>query len=141
MASHAFFSGIIFDENDNLIETVTVGNETFYVVDDDGFKRHIDSREVDEKIFRYFTDQISGNEEYLANAAATMTGKTDLFSMAMMKNQLKNIDKEIENIFNYAPPPGLTEYLGMSGFKVNIDFHGNIVNVNMPSAPDDSGDD
>ena len=141
MASHAFFSGIIFDENDNLIETVTVGNETFYVVDDDGFKRHIDSREVDEKIFRYFTDQISGNEEYLANAAATMTGKTDLFSMAMMKNQLKNIDKEIENIFNYAPPPGLTEYLGMSGFKVNIDFHGNIVHVNMPSAPDDSGED
>ena len=141
MASHAFFSGIIFDENDNLIETVTVGNETFYVVDDDGFKRHIDSREVDEKIIRYFTDQISGNEEYLANAAATMTGKTDLFSMAMMKNQLKNIDKEIENMFNYAPPPGLSEYLGMSGFKVTIDFHGNIVNLNMPSSPDDSGDD
>ena len=141
MASHAFFSGIIFDENDNLIETVTVGNETFYVVDDDGFKRHIDSREVDEKIIRYFTDQISGNEEYLANAAATMTGKTDLFSMAMMKNQLKNIDKEIENMFNYAPPPGLSEYLGMSGFKVIIDFHGNIVSLNMPSAPDDSGED
>ena len=68
-----------------------------------------------------------------------MTGKTDLFSMAMFKSQLKNIDKEIDAMFHQAPPPGLAEYLGMAGFKINIDLHGNIVNVNMPSVPDDSG--
>ena len=83
MATRAFFTGLIYDENDNLLNTVTVGNDSFYIVDDDGFKRHIDSREVDEKIVRLFTDQIDGNEEYLANAAANMTGKTDLFSMAV----------------------------------------------------------
>ena len=75
----------------------------------------LDTREVDEKIVRLFTDQISGNEEYLANAAASMTGKTDLFSMAMFKSQLKNIDKEIDAMFRQAPPPGLSEYLGMAG--------------------------
>ena len=140
MAKYAFFSGLIYDENNNLIETTTVGNDSFYVVDDDGFKRHIDSRELDEKVVRLFTDQINGNEEYLANAAANMTGKTDLFSMAMFKNQLKNIDKEIDAMFRQAPPPGLAEYLGMAGFKINIDLHSNIVNVNMPSVPDGSGE-
>lgn len=138
MAKQAFFKGLVYDENNEPLQTAVVGNDCFYIVDDDGFKRHIDSREVDEKIVRLFTDQIDGNEEYLANAAASMTGKTDIFSMAMFKNQLKNIDKEIEAMLNQAPPPGLAEYLGMSGFKVNIDLHGNIVSVNMPAAPDQS---
>ncbi len=140
MANKAFFTGLIYDENENLIESVTIGNEAFYVVDDYGFKRHIDSREVDEKIVRLFTDQINGNEEYLANAAANMTGKNDLFSMVMFKNSLKNIDKEIEAMFRQGPPLGLAEFLGMSGFRVNIDIHGNITNVNMPSAPADDSE-
>ena len=138
MANKAFFEGLVFDENDNLITSVIIGNEAFYVVDDYGFKRHIEARDVDERIVRLFTDQIGGNEEYLANAAAQMTGKTDLFSMAMFKNQLLNIDKEIDTMFRQGLPAGLAEFLGMSGFKVNIDLHGNIVNVNMPAAPDDS---
>ena len=61
MANKAFFAGLIYDENENLIETATVGNDAFYIVDDYGFKRNIDSREVDEKIVRLFTDQINGN--------------------------------------------------------------------------------
>ena len=138
MANQAFFSGLVYDENDNLINTVTIGNESFYVVDDYGFKRHIESKEVDEKIFHLFTDQINGNEEYLANAAANLTGKTDLFSMAMFKNQLTNIDKEIDTMLRQGPPQGLTEFLGMSGFKVNIDLHGNITQVNMPAVSEDS---
>ncbi len=140
MAKQALFSGLVYDDNNNLTETVTIGNDAYYIVDDDGFKRHIDSREVDEKIIRLFTDQIDGNEDYLANAAANMTGKTDLFSMALFKSQLKNIDREIEELFRQGPPPGLAEFLGMSGFKINIDMHGNITNVNMPSAPDQEGE-
>ena len=138
MANYAFFKGLVYDENNNLIETVTIGDESFYIVDDYGFKRHIESREVDEKIFRLFTDQIDGNEEYLANAAAQMTGKTDLFSMAMFKNQLQNVDKEIDNMLMQAPPPGLVEFLGMAGFKINIDIHGDITQVNMPTISEDS---
>ncbi len=140
MAKHALFSGLVFDDNNNVLETVNIGNDAYYIVDDDGFKRHIDSREVDEKIIRLFTDNINGNEDYLANAAANMTGKTDLFSMALFKSQLKNIDKEIEALFVQGPPPGLAEFLGMTGFRVNIDMHGNITGVNMPAAPDQDGD-
>ena len=139
MAKQAFFDGLVYDEKNDLLETVTVGSDSFYIVDDDGFKRHIDSRELDEKIVRLFTDQITGNEDYLASQAATMNGKTDLFSMAMFKNQLKNIDKEIEAMFSMPRPQGLTEYLGMTGFKVIIDIHGNIVHVDMPAAPDGPG--
>ncbi len=135
MANQAFFKGLVFDEKNEPLETVNIGSDSYYIFDDDGFKRHIDSREVDEKIVRLFTDQISGNEDFLANQAANMMGKTDLFSMALLKNQLKNIDKEIDAMFRQGPPPGLAEFMGMQGFKVNIDMHGNIINVNMPTAP------
>ncbi len=138
MGSKAFFSGLVFDENDNPVETVMIGNESFYVVDDSGFKRHIESREVDERIIRLFTDQIEGNEDYLANAAANMSGKTDLFSIAMIKSQLKNIDKEIDALFRNGPPAGMAEMLGMTGFKVIIDLHGNIVEAKMPARSEDS---
>ena len=60
--------------------------------------------------------------------------------MAMFKNQLMNIDKEVENMFLQGPPPGLAEFLGMSGFKVFINLHGDIVRVDMPAVPDDQGE-
>ena len=39
MAQHPLFPGLIFDENDQPLETETVGQESFYIVDDNGFRR------------------------------------------------------------------------------------------------------
>ena len=38
MNGEPLFSGLVFDENDQLVETTTIGDEPCYVVDDDGFR-------------------------------------------------------------------------------------------------------
>lgn len=134
MAKQAIFEGLICDENGTPVETTTVGNEAFYVVDDDGFKRHIPSEEVDKKIFSYFGNQIKGSEDYLANMAAEMTGQNDIFAMAIMKSQLKNFDKTIDEIIRQGIPTGdIQVALGMSGFRVTIDYHGDILDIHAPT--------
>ena len=39
MAQKALFSGLVVDEFDRKVETVHIGDEPCYVVDDAGFKR------------------------------------------------------------------------------------------------------
>lgn len=124
---------MVYDENGELVETVTIGGETFYVVNDAGFRRHIPSEEVDRRLFKHFTGQVAGNEDIIATMAAEATGKADLFSMAILKNQLKHIDKAIDRIFIEGLPADATKMLGMSGLHVTIDIHGEILDIHLPS--------
>jgi hypothetical protein len=50
MAQEPIFAGLVFDERDNPVEVTQVGDESFYVVDDDGFRRHIPSEQVDRQV-------------------------------------------------------------------------------------------
>ena len=43
MARQALFAGLVYDEYGNLVETNIVGDSANYIVNDDGFLRHIDS--------------------------------------------------------------------------------------------------
>ncbi len=133
MADKALFAGLIFDEKDNVVETAKIGSESFYVVDDDGFRRHIPSEQIDRQILKMYTDQIKGNEDYLSQAAADMMHQDDVFTVAILKKQLENIDKEIDNIFSTGIPEDVISYLGMMGTKICIDIHGNIISMKLPS--------
>lgn len=139
MAKQAIFSGLVFDEQDRVVSTNTIGGESFYIVDDNGFKRHIPSEDIDKPMMKLFTDQVEGNEDLLADQAAKMTGQDDLFSVAIFKNQMKNLDKEIESLYNTGLPEEAKSFMGMMGLKITIDVHGDIVNVNMPSREDNGG--
>ena len=44
------FEGLIYDEFDRLVTTNVVGGDPCYVVDDDGFHRHISSENVDRQV-------------------------------------------------------------------------------------------
>lgn len=133
MARHALFSGLISDENDAPVETELVGNETFYVVNDNGFRRYISSETVDRQILNAFTSEIEGREDFLSEQVANMMGKDDIFSVAIMKNQLQNIDQQIDAIFETGVPEEVRAYLGLMGFSIKINFHGDILEVNAPS--------
>jgi len=50
MATKAVFEGLVYDEEDNLLDVTYVGSEACYVVDDLGFLRHIPSRDVDHQV-------------------------------------------------------------------------------------------
>lgn len=132
----ALFPGLVFDENDRPAETAVVGGEPCYVVDDAGFRIHIPTEKVDRQVLAHLSDQIEGKEDMISEQTAKMMGQDDIFSKAMIENQLKNIDKQFDNLLETGLPENARMYLGMTGFKIVIDYHGDVVRLDQPSAPE-----
>jgi len=136
MPGQPLFAGLIFDENDRQVETTLVGDEPCYVVDDHGFLLHIPSQKIDRQVLAFFSDQIKGREDLLSEQAAKMLGQEDIFTKAALESQFKNIDQQMENLFQAGIPEDARMFLGMSGLKIVIDHHGDVVRIDQPSAPE-----
>ncbi len=139
MAHQALFSGLVFDENDNPVNVTLVGDESFYVVDDAGFLRHIPSEQVDRQVLEVMRELIEGHEDALSEQTAKMLGQEDIFTRAMIESQLKNIDKQFDALFETGIPEEGRAYMGMMGFRITIDIHGDVIRVDQPGmiSPDD----
>lgn len=141
MPRQALFSGLIVDENDHPVEVAYVGEEPCYVVNDQGFRRHIPSEQVDTQIFNSMIGQVKGHEDVVSEQTAKMLGQDDIFTKAIIENQLKNIDQQFQQILQTGIPEDGRAYMGMMGFKVVIDVHGEVVRIDQPGAIDpESGD-
>ncbi len=132
MPTEPLFAGLVFDEDDQLVETTYIGSEPCYVVDDNGFKRHIPSADVDRQVLNLMKDGIEGHEDIISEQAAKMTGQDDIFSRAVFLEQLKNIDRQFEQLIEEGLPEDGRAYMGMTGFKIVIDHHGDVVDLEQP---------
>jgi hypothetical protein len=139
MPGYALFAGLVVDENDHAVESTDVGGEPFYVVDDAGFKRHIPAAQIDRQVLQHMQDMMKGSEGMISEQAAKMLGQEDIFSKAMIELQLKNIDQQFETLMQQGIPEAGRTYLGMLGFKIVIDLHGEVLRIDQPSAPEPDG--
>ena len=139
MAQKPLFEGLVFDEFDNPVEVAYVGDEPFYVVDDAGFHRHIPSEQVDRQVLESMRDLIDGHEDLLSEQTAKMLGQEDIFTRAMIESQLKNIDQQFDTLFTSGIPEEGRAYMGMMGFRITIDIHGEVIKIDQPGmiAPED----
>jgi hypothetical protein len=137
----AFFEGLVVGEDGAPVSVVRLGDATFYVVDDYGFRRHVDAREVDRAVLQQFLAQLGAHREEASAAMLRMIGQEDLFTKAMVDSTLRNID--VEQLLDHELPADARQWLGLMGFRVVIDRHGEITGVEMPeaAADDDTGDD
>jgi hypothetical protein len=110
------------------------------VVNDNGFLRHIPSEQVDRKVLELMRQQISGNEDMLSEQAAKMLGMDDIFSKAMLENQLKNMDKQFDAILETGIPEESRAFMGMAGFKIVINYHGEVLRLDQPAATEEGGE-
>ena len=135
----ALFPGLVFDEYDRPAEIGHVGSEAMYIVDDKGFKRHIPSEHVDRQVLESFGEMIKGHEDLLTEQAAKMLGTDDIFSKARLEEQFKNIDSQFEEMLRLGIPEESLAYMGMTGFKIIINLHGDVLEVIQPGieAPDE----
>lgn len=140
MSEEPLFKGLVIDEFDQPVGIAKIGDEPCYVVNDAGFLRHIPSRPIDLEVLRALGGQIAGNEELIADQAAKMLGQEDIFTHAILENQLKNIEQQYEMMLDMGIPENTRAYLGMLGFRVVIDVHGEIIRIDQPSAPPDGGE-
>jgi hypothetical protein len=139
MANQPLFRGLIFDENDQPVDVTMVGDEPCYVVNDAGFLRHIPAEPVDRQVLKMMGNMVEGHEDELADQTAKMLGQDDIFSKAMIENQLKNLDQQFEAVLHSGIPDEGRAYMGMMGFRVKINVHGDVIEVNQPgaAAPED----
>ena len=136
MTSQAVFAGLIIDEYDQAVEVVYIGDEPCYVVNDAGFRRHIPSEQVDRQVFESMVEMIAGHEEFISEQAAKMLGQDDIFSMALIASQLKDIDHQFDNLLQRGIPEEARAYMGMMGFRIRINVHGEVLEIEQPGAID-----
>lgn len=138
MALEPLFAGLVVDEFDRPVTHTFVGSELCYVVDDDGFKRHIPAEQIDRQVLERMREQIEGHEDILSEQAAKMLGQDDIFSRAMIEQQIKNIDEQFEQALKNGIPAEGRSYMGMMGFRVVINVHGEVIDLEQPSGlPDE----
>ncbi len=136
MARQPLFAGLIIDENHQPVATAYVGGEPCYVVDDAGFRRHIPSEQVDRQVLEAMREIIQGHEDLLADQAAKMLGQEDPFSKAMLERQIKDIQKHFDAVLEVGIPEEQRAYIGMMGFQVQINVHGEVLEINQPGGID-----
>jgi hypothetical protein len=141
MSKQPLFQGLVFDESNRPAETALVGDEPCYVVNDAGFRRHVPSEQVDRQVLSQIAGLMKGSEDLISEQTAKMLGQEDVFTKAAIEQQLKNIDKQFDQLMQAGIPEDMRAYLGMMGFKVIINVHGEVLSVDQPGiASDDEGE-
>jgi hypothetical protein len=140
MSKKAIFEGLVIDENDNFVTTKLVGNEPCYVVDDSGFHRHIPAEFVDRQVLDKMAEMIEGHEGIISEQVAKMLGQEDIFTLALIENQLKNLENQFQRIIDTGIPEEGLAYMGMTGFRIKINLHGEVIEIEQPGMvdPDDN---
>ena len=139
MPKQPLFAGLVIDEYGNPAETAYVGDEPCYVLDDAGFRRHISSEGVDRQVLQHLQDLMRGSEELISEQTAKMLGQDDVFSVAAIAQQLKNMAKQFDMLLQQGIPEDARAYLGMMGFKVVVNYQGEVLRIEQPGAIDDEG--
>ena len=138
MARQAMFSGLIFDEYENPVATAVVGGEAHYVIDDDGFQRHVDAEAVDRQVLAFFLEQLNQNKDLAVQQAMEMMGQDDLLTKAAIDDSLSHISAD--QIIAQGVPAQARDMLGMFGLRIVIDLHGDLLRLDQPSAPEEEGE-
>lgn len=136
MAQRALFEGLVYDEYDNLLATAVVGGEAQYVFDDDGFRRHIDAELIDRQVLSFFLEQLQQNRDLAVQQALQMLGSEDLMTKAAVDASLRNISTD--QIMAQGVPDQARDMLGMLGFRVVVNMHGEVLRLDQPAIEDGS---
>ena len=140
MSTRALFEGLVSDPNGQPVEVTLVGGAAQYVVEDSGFKFHIEAEGVDRQVLRLLGEQITANRHAVSEGVMKMMGKDDLFTKAAIDSSLNNLDTQFDQLIAQGLPEQARAFMGMMGFRVVLNYHGEVERVDQPSTPE-TGDD
>jgi hypothetical protein len=140
MSKRALFEGLVVDEYGNPVMTALVGDQAHYVVWDAGFKFHVDAETIDRQVLRLLGEQIAEHKGLVAEGVMKMLGQDDLFTKAAIDYSLNHMDQSFDQVIASGLPESARTYLGMLGFRIVINYHGELVRVEQPGAVSDEGE-
>lgn len=132
MSRVALFEGLIATDTDEPVAVTLIGQTPHYVVPDGDFLRHVESEQIDRHVLQILHDQLEEHRELAVEAALKMIGKDDLFTKAMIEASINQMDRLLEQ----GIPEEMRAWLGMTGFRVIVDYRGNVVRVEQPGQVD-----
>jgi hypothetical protein len=127
-AHRAVFSGLISNEDGEPVDVTYLGDEAFYVIPDGEFRRHVEAAQVDDTVLTQLREQMDGMQDVIVDGVLKFLGKEDLFTKASIDTALKNF----ERAFRQADPTQWKPWLGMMGFRVIVNVHGEVVRIESP---------
>jgi len=127
----AMFANLVYDENGTPVQNTFIGSEPHYIIMDGDFKRHVPAEEIDRQVLAWLQEQVAANQELVSQGIMGMLGKDDLFTKAMVDSSINHMDKAIDQ----GLPDDARMMLGMMGFKVIVNIHGELINLDMPAQP------
>jgi hypothetical protein len=127
--SKAAFASLVYNEDGEPAEVAFIGQEAHYVILDDGFRRHVGPREIDGQVVGWLQEQIMANRELVTEGMLSMLGKDDLFTKAMIDSSINKVDQ----LLDIGIPDDARIWLGMMGFKIIVDVHGEVVRIDAPA--------
>lgn len=136
MAQNAMFAGLVFDETGRPAEVTRVGEDACYVVNDDGFRRHIDAARIDRAVLRFLREQVEGQRDVAVATMLDMMGQDDVFTKAAVESSINRMEEAVGQPI----PEEARQWLGMLGFRIIVDFHGDVVDIQMPAGGIDEGE-
>ena len=129
----ALFTGLVYNEEGQPVETTFIGTEPNYVILDGDFKRHVAAEDVDRQVINWLQEQAAANKETVSAGMMAMLGKDDLFTKAMIDSSLSHMDQ----VMQQGLPDDARMMLGMLGFKVIVNTHGEVISLDMPGQETD----
>lgn len=129
----------MIDDHGQSVEVAYVADEAFYVVDDDGFLRHIESEYVDRQVLAELARMVEGHEEIISEGTMKMLGQEDIFTKAMIDRSLSQMEENFDRILESGLPEQARYSLGLMGFRVVIDVHGEVLRLDQPEVGDEEG--
>lgn len=132
MSRRALFEGLVIDTEDQPVGVGSVGGEAQYVVNEAGFKFHVPAEQVDREVLGVLREQISANKDAVTEGTMRMLGQDDLFTKAMIDSSLNNMDEHFTRLIDQGLPENARAYLGMLGFRIVLNYHGEVVRFDQP---------
>jgi hypothetical protein len=111
------------------VENTFIGAEPHYVIIDDGFRHHVAAEVIDRQVVEWLTGQAQANKVLVSEGILKMLGKDDLFTKAMVDSSINHMDQ----VMQQGIPDDARILLGMMGFKIIVNYHGELVNLDMPA--------
>lgn len=139
MSQRALFEGLVSDPDGRPVAVTAVGGEAQYIVEDGGFKFHLDAEAVDRQVLRLLGQQITANRDAVSEGVLKMLGQEDLFTKAAVDASLNNLDANFNQLIAQGLPESARTYMGMLGFRVVLNYHGEVVGVEQPGGLADEG--
>jgi hypothetical protein len=130
----AFFEGLVVTEDGVPVDVSYIGTTAYYVIDDQGFRRHVEAREVDRPVLTQFMEQLQEHRQEAVMAMLMQLGQDDLFTKAALESTVRNL--RVDQILDQGLPPQARQMLAMLGFRIVVNLHGEVVRVDMPSMPE-----